>query len=244
MQDNQEVESRRYFSYGFTGNAVPNYLVFLRVFEARRLEESTNSSMDTVMLLRRVLAAPAAGDLLNLQVALLSAEKGAEQEQQRFKISSALAVLDDFYDYIVELQGKLDAHAFAELASKLDIGAVGGVVLENIFDAGKHLMQRMLIGGLSETLMVLASRQYVKAYNRDLDAMHRQSAWRVRSHLWRLSAANRPELTDESRTALVDALLAPVLEENNSREFRAALLGRLFQVLLLCHVTAFLSNQE
>jgi hypothetical protein len=199
--------------------------------------------MDTLMLLRRVLAAPAAGNLLNLQAALLSVEKGADQEQ-RFKISSALTVLDDFYDYIVELQGKLDAHAFAELASKLDIGAVGGVVLENIFDAGKHLMQRLLIGGLSETLMVLASRQYVKAYNRDLDAMHRQSAWRVRSHLWRLSAANRPELADESRTALVDALLAPVLEEDNPSELRAILLGRLFQVLLLCYVTAFLSKQE
>jgi hypothetical protein len=200
--------------------------------------------MDTLMLLRRVLAVPAAGNLLDLQAALLSAEKGAAQEQQRVRISSALAVLDDFYEYMVELQGKLEAHAFAELASKLDIGAVGGVVLENIFDAGKHLIQRLLIGGLSETLMVMASRQYVKAYNRDLDAMHRQSAWRVRSHLWRLSAANRPELADESRTALVDALLAPVLEEDNSSELRAILLGRLFQVLLLCYVTAFLSKQE
>jgi hypothetical protein len=199
--------------------------------------------MDTVMLLRQVLAAPAAGNLLDLQAALLSVEKGADQEQ-RFKISSALAVLDDFYDYIVELQGKLDAHAFAELASKLDIGAVGGVVLDNIFDAGEHFMRRLVIGGLSETLMVLASRQYVKAYNRDLDSMHRQSAWRVRSHLWRLSAANRPELADETRTALVDALLAPVLEEDNSSELRAILLGRLFQVLLLCYVTALLSKQE
>jgi hypothetical protein len=200
--------------------------------------------MDTVMLLRRVLAAPAAGNLLDLQAALLSAEKGAAQEQQRVRISSALAVLDDFYDYIVELQGKLDAHAFAELASKLDIGAVGGVVLDNIFDAGEHFMRRLVIGGLSETLMVLASRQYVKAYNRDLDSMHRQSAWRVRSHLWRLSAANRPELADETRTALVDALLAPVLVEDNPSELRAILLGRLFQVLLLCYVTAFLSKQE
>jgi hypothetical protein len=198
--------------------------------------------MDTVMLLRRVLAGPAVGNLLDLQAALLSAEKGAAQEQQR--ISSALAVLDDFYEYMVELQGKLEAHAFAELASKLDIGAVGGVVLENIFDAGKHLMQRLLIGGLSETLMILASRQYVKAYNRDLDAMHRQAAWRLRRHLWRLSAANRPELADETRTALVDALLAPALDEDNPGELRAILLGRLFQVLLLCYVTAFLSKQE
>jgi hypothetical protein len=200
--------------------------------------------METVELLRRVLARPAAGNLLDLQAALLSAENGAAQEQQRVKISSALAVLDDFYEYMVELQGKLEAHAFAELASKLDIGAVGGVVLENIFDAGKHLMQRLLIGGLSETLMVLASRQYVKAYNRDLDAMHRQSAWRLRRHLWRLSAVNRPELADESRTALVDALLAPALEEDNPGELRAILLGRLFQILLLCYVTAFLSKQE
>jgi hypothetical protein len=198
--------------------------------------------MDTVLLLRRVLACPAAGNLLDLQAALLSAEKGAAQEQQRVRISSALAVLDDFYEYMVELQGKLEAHAFAELASKLDIGAVGGVVLENLFDAGKHLIQRLLIGGLSETLMIMASRQYVKAYNRDLDAMHRRSAWRVRRHLWQLSAANRPELADENRTALVDALLSPVLEEDNPSELRAILLGRLFQVLLLCYVTAFLSK--
>jgi hypothetical protein len=220
------------------------FLIVASRFLTRLLYFGQDSSMDTVMLLRRVLAWPAAGNLLDLQAALLSAEQGVAPEQQRVKINTALAVLDDFHEYMVELQGKLEAHAFAELASKLDIGAVGGVVLENLFDAGKHLIQRLLIGGLSETLMIMASRQYVKAYNRDLDAMHRRSAWRMRRHLWQLSAANRPELADESRTALVDALLAPVLEEDNPSELRAVLLGRLFQVLLLCYVTAFLSKQE
>jgi hypothetical protein len=172
--------------------------------------------------------------MLALQGALLSLESTASTAEQRSDVLSAQVVTDDFYSYLTELEGKLGAHAYAELASKLDIGAVGGVVLENMAEARDKLLQRVLIGALSEALMVLASRQYIKAYNRELDALHKQTAWKVRAHLWRLSARKRPELTPGDRTLMVNGLLAPLFHKDTPPEAKPILLGTLFQVLILC----------
>src|SRR5437867_1186428 len=190
--------------------------------------------MDLAVMLRGVLQGPTTEAMLALQGALLALESAASTAEQRSNVLSALAVTDDFYAYLTELEGKLGAHAFAELASKLDIGAVGGVVLENITEARDKLLQRVLIGALSEALMVLASRQYIKAYNCELDALHKQAAWKARAHLWRLSARKRPELTPGERTLMVDGLLAPLFHKDTPLEAKPILLGTFFQVLILC----------
>ena len=190
--------------------------------------------MDLPLLLRRVLQKPSLEDLLALQVALLSLDSTADSDLRRSEVLAALAVVDDFYAYLTEVEGKLEAHAFAELATKLDIGALGGVVLENIGEAREKMLQRILIGALSETLMVLASRQYIKGYNRELEALHRQTAWKVRAHLWRLSASKRPELAPEERRETIDNLLAPLFQRDIAPEAKPVLLGSFFQVLILC----------
>lgn len=200
--------------------------------------------MDAAVLLQRVITNPSSADLLALQAALLALEESPESEQHRREVVAALEVLGDFYSYMVDLEGKLEARTFAELASKLDIAAVGGVVLENIVDAGEKMTERILIGGLSEALMVLASRQYVKAYRRELEALHRQAAWRARAHLWRFSRSRRPNLSPENRNVLVDAYLLPVFNNSIPGEVKSILLGLLFQVLILCCVTACLVERE
>lgn len=98
----------------------------------------------------------------------LSCFRGKKRRLRRAReqAATALALLGDFYAYLVGLESKLEAHAFAELASKMDMGAVGGVVVENMLSAGEKLLERILVGGFSEALMVLASRQYVKAFKR------------------------------------------------------------------------------
>jgi hypothetical protein len=144
-----------------------------------------------------------------------------------------LALLGDFYCFLTGLECKLEAHSFAEIASRMDMSAVGGVVAENVLGAGKNLLERVLIGGLSEVLMVLASRQYVKAFDRELDVFHQQVSWQLRRHFWRFSAERRPELSPEQRAALLAALFSPFLDKNTPSETKSIALAYLFQILLL-----------
>ena len=199
-----------------------------------------DAPMDATTLLQRILKKPSAGDLLSLQSILLAKEEKADSPLARDQSAAALALLEDFYCYLVGLESKLEAHRFAELASKMDMGAVGGVVAENMLGAGEKLLERVLIGGFSEALTVLASRQYIKAFNRELEAFYQQVAWRLRTHLWRFSAARRSELSPSERAALIGALFAPILDNKTPGEAKAIVLGYLFQVLLLGSLSSIL----
>lgn len=190
-------------------------------------------------LLGRILVEPTPADLLALQTLLLVAE--AEPER-RDAARRALDVVGEFYTYLGEIEAKVSAREYSELASLLDIGAVGAVALENLTEAGEALQQRMLLGALGEFLMVLASRQYVKAWNREITPVHLRAVWFLRGDLWRLSVEGQPDMPVQERAELVDGLLAPALEENTSDEVRLVLLGRLFQVLLVIRLAQTLSD--
>jgi hypothetical protein len=198
--------------------------------------------MEPLTILQRVLTEPTSGDLLSLQTIVLSWEEKAASPLAREQAATALALLGDFYAYLVGLESKLEAHAFAELASKMDMGAVGGVVIENVLSTGEKLLERILVGGFSEALMVLASRQYVKAFNRDLEAFYQQVAWQLRAHLWRFSAARRPGLAPSERAHLIDSLFAPILDREVRCDATPVVLGCLFQVLLIGCLSAMLSD--
>lgn len=190
-------------------------------------------------LLSRLLTAPTPADLLALQTRLLAAEADSGR---RDAARRALDVAREFHAYLNELEAKSSAREYSELASLLDIGAVGGVALENLTEAGETLLQRLLLGALSETLMVLASRQYVKAWSREMRPIHMRAGWFLRGELWRLSVVGQPDLSVEERAALVDGLLAPAFDDAIADEARLALLGRLFQVLLIIHLAQTLSD--
>ncbi len=196
--------------------------------------------MDPKPILQRILTKPATNDLLALQGILLSWEEKADAPLERERITSALALLEDFYNYLVGLESKLEAHAFAALASKMDMGAVGVVIAGNIRDAGDRVMERVLMGGVSETLMLLSSRQYIKAFDRDLEAFFLQTAWQLRAHFWRFSAARCPGMAPSERAALIDSLFVPVFYQRASSEAKPILLGCLFQVLLLGSMSGLL----
>jgi hypothetical protein len=106
-------------------------------------------------------------------------------------------------------------------------------VAENMLGAGEKLLERVLVGGLSEALMVMASRQYVKAFNRELTAFYQQVIWQLRAHFWRFSAARRPGLAPAVRASLIDSLFAPVLHDKAPGNAKALVLACLFQMLLL-----------
>lgn len=190
-------------------------------------------------LLGRLLVEPSTSDLLALQTRLLIAEADPERADAAHR---ALDVSREFHAYLGELEAKFGARQYSELASLLDIGAVGAVALENLAEAGESLKQRILLGGLSEMLMVLASRQYVKAWGREMKPIHMRAVWFLRAELWRLSVAGQPDIDVEERAALVDGLLAPALDGNTPDEICLALLGRLFQVLLIIHLAQISPN--
>ena len=191
--------------------------------------------LDAAILLD-VLRAPSAASLGALQAALLACEERAPSPEGAAAVTEALALADEFHGYLSALEGRLEARRYAELASRMDIAAVGGVVLENLRDAGERLTERLLVGGLSEGLMALASRQYVEAFRRELAALYRDTAWKLRARFWRLAASRRPGVDPAERAVLIDALLAPVCSERTEDAIRPVLIGLYFQVLLIATV--------
>ncbi len=177
-------------------------------------------------LLNRIASQPTTGDLWALRGALLTRqdEPGAQQ---------ACAIAREFYLYLSELQSKLEARQYNELASLLDVGAVGMLALQDILLEKQALWKNLLLGGLGEGLMVLASRQYVKAWERELELTHQRVAWTLYDALWKISRQLQPEQAEDERQALIEASLAPVLDDATSLGAKILLLLRLFQTVLL-----------
>jgi hypothetical protein len=191
--------------------------------------------MDLEPILHRVLQEPTPEALWELQGAMRVRAAGASEDEAR-ALSHALETAGEFYLYLSELQSKTTAREFSELASLLDMGAVGLVALESLMTEGEKLWEKVLVGGLGESLMVLASRQYIKAWAQETELVHRRAAWYLFGALWRLSMECQPDLAAEQRQALIQALLVPSLEAETPVPAKIALLGRLFQVLLLTYV--------
>jgi len=91
---------------------------------------------------------------------------------------------------------------------------------------------------------VLASRQYVNAFRRELVALYREVAWKLRTHIWRFAARGRAGMDPAERARLVDALLGPIWSETTPDTARSVLIGLLFQVLLLGTVGPLLEGAE
>ena len=88
-----------------------------------------------------------------------------------------LEIIGEFRAFLDHFATSTSSRDLNHLASKLDIGAIGGVVLEQLFESpdSKELAMRVLTGGISEGLMVLASRQYVRVAEGELAALFRIS---------------------------------------------------------------------
>src|SRR5690606_7716693 len=99
-------------------------------------------------------AEPTPESLRRLQTALLAV--GIAEEDPVWSL------LDSYYAFLTTLAARATSREFSHFASLLDMGAVGGVALQNLLhaEAEGQWWNRLLVGGLSEGLMVLAARQY------------------------------------------------------------------------------------
>lgn len=187
--------------------------------------------------LQPILSQPTPDALVALRGALLVSG------QQGEAVDHALEVTGHFYAYLSELQSKITARQYSELASILDIGAVGSVAMENILFGGEeHFWQRLLLGALGEGLMVAASRQYIKGWQVETDLVHSSTAWYLTEALWRASNEMQPELEAEKRWQAIQALLAPAYDPEVDAPQKAVLLGRVFQILLLTYLARLLPD--
>lgn len=181
--------------------------------------------------LRQALTSPTPAALWELRADLL--ERGTPEDSRLFEI------IGDFHIFLDRFATSTTSRDLNHLASKLDIGAVGGVVLEHLFEGcdTKDLAMRVLTGGISEGLMVLASRQYVKAQEEELAALFRATAWTLYQKLWSWAAETNPDVEAAERRRLLDRLIEPLRDADATPAIKAVLTGRLFQVLLLAHVS-------
>ncbi|HNS51417.1 MAG TPA: hypothetical protein PKO09_09575 [Anaerolineae bacterium] len=181
-----------------------------------------------VEALHVVLRRPTAAALLDLQGALLSVGIAGPEAGR------AMEITGQFHTYLSQLESKIAARDYSELASRLDTGAVGMVAVENLVsNRDEKLWQRLVAGGLGEGLMVAASRQYVKAWQAEAGLVHRNAAWFLAGQLWDLSRQMQPNLPNGQRWRMVQKLLEPAHDAEVPEPSKALLIGRIFQSVLL-----------
>jgi hypothetical protein len=158
-----------------------------------------------------------------------------------------LQIVRQLYHYLAELRSKMTAREYSRLASRMDIGSVGMLAVQDLITEREKLLESLFLGGLSEGLMVLATLQYVKAWEAETALVHDQALWWLYEGLWCLSSEFRPEMAVDERRKLVDALLTPIRSQETESTVKVALSVRLFQALLigsLGWVAPLLTKQE
>jgi hypothetical protein len=153
-------------------------------------------------------------------------------------------ITKEFFIYLNELHSKLTARQYNELASRLDIGSVGMLALQDILVEHTDLWKNLALGAVGEGMMVLASRQYVKAWEQELGSVQRHAGWVLYGVLWELSQQNQPGLGVAERQALIEGILQPIWDEETPLEGQILLLMRLFQILLLLLAAPLCEEQQ
>lgn len=152
--------------------------------------------------------------------------------------SRVMKTLHEFYQFLNELVASSTAREYSHFASIMDMAAVAGVAIQNLLNIEdtEDWWKRFAAGAASEGLMVLAARQYVKAWEEEMRASYNAAAWYLSQEYWELSASLRPDLPRQARRQLVDRLLVLVHDEQVEGLVKAGLIVRLFQVLLLARL--------
>ena len=186
--------------------------------------------MDFEASLSEVFSKPTPRALWQLRGELL---EGGYTEQ-----SPVMPVINHFHHFLNELVAGSTARQYSHFASLLDMAAVAGVVLESFIgeNDNEEFWKRLMLGAVSEAMMVLAARQYVKAWEEEMKANYNEAAWYLSQEYWKLSAELRPDLDSVVRQKLIEDLVTPLQDEEIEGIVKAGLIVRLFQFLLLARL--------
>lgn len=185
--------------------------------------------MTQLSSLARVLAAPQPADVWELRADLLAAGVAPD--------AAVMPVLNSLHAYLNHLEANLTAKGYAELASKLDIAAVGAVVLQDLLTATDRssptYLAQLLLGVAGEALIIAASRQYIKGRAAEVASIYHAAAWELYDLWWHASADMQPDLSLGERRQLLDDLFAPIQSADTDDMNSLVMVGRLYQLLLL-----------
>jgi len=187
--------------------------------------------MDSQKALVNVLTSPTPEALWNLRGELI--EAGFSDR------SHAMLTLDVFFHFLNDLTASSTARQYSHFASILDMAAVAGVAIQNLMneEGSGEWWRRFIVGAASEGLMVLAARQYVKAWEEEMNVAYNAAAWNLAQSYWQLSAELRPELSTDLRWRLVNELISPIRDDEVEGLVKAGLIVRYYQVLLLSWIS-------
>jgi hypothetical protein len=146
-------------------------------------------------------------------------------------------VIEEYQRFLQSVLTGSSSRHYSDLASKLDIGSITGVVVDRFFEAkdARNLARSLLSGFLSEGLMVLATRQHVRAWEESLGAVCSCASWFLYRELWDWSQEKNPGLATGERRRMLDKLFTPLCSREAAGPSKAVLIGSLFQLLLLSH---------
>lgn len=148
--------------------------------------------------------------------------------------SSLMVITDKFYGFLTELLARSTAREFSHFASLLDMAAVAGVAVENLISGREEpdFWQRFGIAAISETMMVMAARQYVKAWEVEMKASYDAAIWFLGQEFWKLSIELQPDMSADQRRHLAKELISPMHSPDVPGVAKAGAIVRLFQLLL------------
>ncbi len=151
----------------------------------------------------------------------------------------AWGVLERYQQFLDQLAACLSSRHHSDLASKLDIGSISGVIMERVLEpqGGRELAVSLLAGALSEGLMAAATRQHVRAWEEGMTSYVKSTAWYLYGELWKWAEEINPGLSAAERRRQLEALFAPVHNPGIDCSCKAVLLGFLFQILLVSRVS-------
>ena len=153
-------------------------------------------------------------------------------------------VIEKYQHFLEQLAGCMSSRHYSDLASRLDIGSISGVILERLLEpqGGRELAISLLTGALSEGLMVAATRQHVRAWEERIESYVKSTAWYLYGELWWWALEINPDLPAAERRRQLDTLFAPVRSPDLDCSSKAVLLGFLFQILLVSRVSDALAH--
>jgi hypothetical protein len=183
--------------------------------------------------LRRILITPTADDLWQLQADLLAL--GQEST------TKAREVAGRFYSCVRDMESKIASRSASRWAAVLQTAAVTSVGLQEMIAEREAPLKRIFASGVTAMLEVGAATKSVQAWEEEASLMYYDVAWYLYGELWDISLATRPELALRERQAFIDQLLQPIVDSDVTGTARAALLLRLFQVVLLARAWPLLT---
>jgi hypothetical protein len=182
----------------------------------------------------------------DLQVVALWLD-GRKDAERAKSAAAALEAVSRFYSFGVEVGGFSASNKAADVASLYDLASVGVLGMENILTAERKSLMRFLMSGLSEGLMFLGSREYVRGSTAVLEATYKAHALTVRDALWALAMDFRGpgdlDSIQEARAA-IDTLFSKFDDPSVPVPTKVALLYQLYGLVAVVRCAQLLEDLQ